>query len=69
MKAILRRGNVWDLTEKCIMSANFPTLVLGTQFIEQLMKKVKNLALSRIQLLVADSLLTFIATFDDAALA
>ena len=68
MKAILRRENVWELTEHHVTPAIFPAVVLGTQYTENSMRKAKNLALSGIQLSVADCLLGFVANFTDPAL-
>ena len=69
VRAILRRENVWELTENHVTPAIFPAVVLGTQYTENSMRKAKNLALSGIQLSVADCLLGFVANFNDPALA
>lgn len=68
MKAILMRENVQDLIENHIQPPNFLALVLETQHTEQTMKKAKNLALSGIHLSICDSLLRFVALFNDPSL-
>jgi hypothetical protein len=35
MKIILRRENVWDLTENHVQPTKFPITVLGTKYIEK----------------------------------
>jgi hypothetical protein len=69
MKVVLRKKIVWDLIEKHVQLTIFLTTMLGVQYIEQNMKRAKNLALSGIQLLVTNNLLSFVSTFANLALA
>jgi hypothetical protein len=39
MKTILKRENVWDLTENHVQTTKFPTTMLGTKYTETNMKK------------------------------
>jgi hypothetical protein len=57
------------LIEKHVHFTNFLTTMLGIQYIEQNMKRAKNLALSSIQLLVTNNLFNLVSTFANLALA